>query len=87
MKPMDKYDQPLLQPAGFVAGFSGYSWFAEDRSDNTWQAYLDDKGVFQFRKEENGKWGAYSPMNVVDFSNLFALDSDSFAKEINSLEA
>lgn len=77
MKPMDKYDYPLLRPAGFVAGFSGHSWFAEDKDGNTWQAYLDDKSVFQFRKEEASKWGAYKPMDVTEFASLFGLDSDS----------
>lgn len=74
MKPMDKYDQPMLSAAGFEAGFSGYSWFGKDRSDNEWQAHLDDKSVFSFRtREGEGLWGANSPMSLMDFRKLFQL--------------
>ena len=91
MKPMDRYDYPLLRPAGFTAGFSGHSWFAEDSDGNSWQAWLDDKSVFLFRKEENGKWGPSSTMSVVEFASVFGLDSgtevvlslDDFALDID----
>ena len=74
MKPMDKYDQPLLNAAGFEPGWSGQSWFAPDRSGQMWQAQLDDKSVFSFRVEDtNGKWGPNGPMNIVEFRKLFAV--------------
>jgi hypothetical protein len=36
-------DLPLLQSRGFVAGFSGESWFGADKNGATWQAYIQDK--------------------------------------------
>lgn len=72
MKPMDKYDQPLLSAAGFEPGWSGYSWFAKDRSGLTWQAQLDEKSMFLFRQEdETGRWGPFGPMSLPDFRKLF----------------
>lgn len=73
MKPMDKYDQPMLSAAGFEAGFSGYSWFGKDRSGRTWQAQLDEKSVFLFHVEEDKKWGPNAPMSLMDFRKLFNL--------------
>lgn len=77
MKPMDKYDQPMLHAAAFEAGWSGQSWFGKDREEHTWQTYLDDKGVFAFRKEDNdGTWGAYSPMNIAAFRKIFFIGEE-----------
>ena len=72
MKPMDKYDQPLLHAAGFEPGWSGQSWFGKDRNGLTWQAQLDEKSMFLFRnKDEQGKWGPNGPLHIVDFRKLF----------------
>lgn len=72
MKPMDKYDQPMLSAAGFEPGWSGYSWFGKDRSGLTWQAQLDDKSVFMFRHEDpDGKWSPNGPLHIADFRKLF----------------
>ena len=77
MKPMDKYDQPFLHSAGFEPGWSGQSWFGEDREGNTWQAYLDDKSVFAFRScNKERKWGVYSPMNIATFRKVFFVDGE-----------
>lgn len=73
MKPMDKYDQPMLSAAGFTSGWSGYSWFGKDRNGNEWQAMLDEKSVFSFRVQEQGKWGPNAPMSIMDFRKLFYL--------------
>lgn len=73
MKPMDKYDQPLLSAAKFKPGWSGYSWFGTDRSGLTWQAQLDEKSVFTFRQEVDRKWGPNVPMSAIDFRQLFML--------------
>lgn len=75
MKPMDKYDQPMLSAAGFTAGFSGNSWFATDRYGNVCQAHIDDKGNFSFRSVgDDAKWGPNAPMNIIDFRIKFEMD-------------
>ena len=74
MKPMDKYDQPMLHAAGFEAGWSGQSWFGKDRNGTTWQAQLDEKSNFMFRHEDSdGKWSPNGPMHIMDFRKLFLI--------------
>lgn len=73
MKPMDKYDQPLIHAAGFEAGWSGQSWFGWDRSGNEWQAMLDEKSNFSFRCKEENKWGPNGPLSVIEFRKLFLI--------------
>ena len=33
-------DIPLLADKGFTPGYSGESWFKEDKERETWQAYI-----------------------------------------------
>ena len=72
MSPMNVYDLALLRAAGFVAGFSGQSWFGEDRNGNDWQAHIDERtSILMFRAESGDKWGPYGPLLLADFDKLF----------------